>query len=68
MKCSEGLVTLMEGAHPSMLTGELINENRSKEPVCLKCIEGLVTVMEGSHPSVLRGELSMRIVGRIPSV
>ena len=57
MKCSEGLVTLVEGARLSMLRGELVNENRKEEPVCLECGEGLVTVMAGARPSVLRGEL-----------
>ena len=30
---------------PSVLRGELVNENSREEPVCLKCSEGLVTVM-----------------------
>ena len=37
---------MMEGARPSVLTGELINENRREEPVCLKCSERLVIVMQ----------------------
>ena len=53
MRCSEGLVTVR--ARPSMLKGELVGENRKKEPVCLRCSEGLVTVR--ARPSVLRGEL-----------
>ena len=48
---------MMAGARPSVLRGELVNENRRKEPVFLKCSEGLVTVMAGARPSVLRGEL-----------
>ena len=40
-----------------MLNGELVNENRREEPICLKCSDGLVTVMAGACPSVLRGEL-----------
>ena len=40
-----------------MLRGELVNENRREEPVCLKCSEGFVTVMAGARPSLLRGEL-----------
>ena len=48
---------MMAGARPSMLRGELVNENRREEPVCLKCSERLVTVMAGARPSVLRGEL-----------
>ena len=43
------------GARPSVLRGELVNENRREEPVSLKGSEGLVTV--GALPSVLRGEL-----------
>ena len=41
MKCSERLVTVMAGARPSGLRGELVNENCREEPVCLKCSEGL---------------------------
>ena len=33
LMCREGLVTVMAGAHPSVLRGELINENRREEPV-----------------------------------
>ena len=40
-----------------MLRGELVNENRREEPVCLKYSDGLVTVMAGARPSVLSGEL-----------
>ena len=32
------------GARPSVLKGELVNENYKEEPVCLKYSEGLVTV------------------------
>ena len=35
LKCSEGLVTVMEGACPIVLRGELVNDNRREEPVCL---------------------------------
>ena len=55
LKCSEGLVRVNVGAHPSVLRGELVSENRREEPVSLKCSEGLVTV--GARPSMLRGEL-----------
>ena len=48
---------MMAGARPSVLRGELVNENRREEPVCLKFSEGLVTVMAGARPSLLRGEL-----------
>ena len=34
---------MMAGARPSVLRGELVNENRRKEPVCLTCSEGLIT-------------------------
>ena len=44
-------------ARPSVLRGELINENCREDPVCFQCSEGLVTVMAGARPSVLRGEL-----------
>ena len=44
MKCSEGLVTVMAGARPSVLRGELVNENCREEPVCLKSSEGLVAM------------------------
>ena len=37
--------------------GELVNENRKEELVCLKCSEGLVIVIAGVRPFVLRGEL-----------
>ena len=57
MKCSEELVTLVAGARPSVLRGELVNENCRVEPVCLKRSEKLVSVMVGARPSVLRGEL-----------
>ena len=36
MNCSEGLVTLRAGTRPSVLRGELVNENRREEPVYLK--------------------------------
>ena len=57
LKCREGLVTVMAGARPSVLRGELVNENYRVEPICLKGSEKLVTVMVGARPSVLRGEL-----------
>ena len=44
MKCSEGLVTVMAGALPSVLRREHVNENCREEPVCLKCSEGLVVM------------------------
>ena len=44
MKCSEGLVTVMAGARPSVLMGELVNENCREEPVCLLCSEKLVAM------------------------
>ena len=44
MKCCEGLVTVMEGARPSVLRGKLVNENIREEPVCLQCSEGLVAM------------------------
>ena len=58
MKCSEGLVTVNVGAHPSVLRGEPVSENSREEPVSensreepvsLKCSEGLVTVNVGVH-------------------
>ena len=40
------------GARPSVLTGELVNENCREEPVCLKYSEGLVTVNNSSSVRV----------------
>ena len=68
MKYSEGLVGVNVGARPSVLKGELVNENSREEPVCLKYSEGLVAVNVGARPPVLKGELVNRIVGRSPSV
>ena len=56
MKCSEGLVTVMAGARPSVLRGELVNENCREEPVCLKCSEKLVAMNNRSS--------SVCVVGR----
>ena len=56
MKCSEGLVTVMAGARPSVSRGELVNENCREEPVCLKCSEGLVAMNNRSS--------SVCVVGR----
>ena len=39
---------MMEGARPSLLRGELVNENRREEPVCLKRSEGLTIVKSRS--------------------
>ena len=44
MKCSEGLISVMAGAPPSVLRGKLVNENIREERVCLKCSEGLVAM------------------------
>ena len=44
MKCSEGLVTVMEGTRTSVLRGKLVNENIREEPVSLQCREGLVAM------------------------
>ena len=38
----------MVGARPPVLRGELVNENRREEPVCLKCSDGLITVKSWS--------------------
>ena len=38
----------MVGARPSVLRGELVNENCREESVCLKCSEGLITVKSRS--------------------
>ena len=50
---------MMAGARPSVLRGELINENHWGEPVYFKCSEGLVTVMAGAPSSVLRGYMPL---------
>ena len=55
MKCSERLVTMMAGARPSVLRGELVNENCREEPVCLKCSEGLVTMNNRRSSSCVEG-------------
>ena len=55
MKCSEGLVTVMAGAHPSGLRRELVNENCRVEPVCLKCSEGLVVMNNRSSSVCVEG-------------
>ena len=57
MKCSQGLVIVSVGARPSVLKGELVNEDLREEPVCLKCSQGLVTVSVGVRPPVLKGQL-----------
>ena len=44
MKCNERLGTVMAGARPSVLRGELVNEICREEPVCLKCSERLVAM------------------------
>ena len=46
---------MMAGARPSMLTGELVNENRREEPVCLKRSEGLITVKSRSSSFCVEG-------------
>ena len=58
MKYSEGLVSVNVGARPSVLKGELVNENCREEPVCLKYNEGLVTV--NNRSSSVRVELRAR--------
>ena len=45
------------GARPSVLKGELVNENSRDELVCLTYSGGLVVVNVGACPSVLKGEL-----------
>ena len=55
MKCSEGLVTVMAGARPSVLMGKLVNENIREEPVCLKCSEGLVAMNNRSSSVCVEG-------------
>ena len=55
MNCSERLVTVMAGARPSVLRGELINENCREEPVCLKCSEGLVAMNNRSSSGCVEG-------------
>ena len=55
MKCSEGLVTVMAGARPSVLRGKLVNENIREEPVCLKCSEGLVAMNNRSSSVCVEG-------------
>ena len=58
MKCSEELVTVMAGACPSVLRGELVNENCREEPVCLKCSEGLVSMNNRSSSVWVEGRAS----------
>ena len=41
-KCSEGPVTEVVGARPSVLRGDLVNKSCKKEPVCLKSSVELV--------------------------
>ena len=55
MKCSEGLVTVMAGARPSVLRGKLVNENIKEEPVFLKCSEGLVAMNNRSSSVYVEG-------------
>ena len=45
------------GARPSVLKGELVNENSRDEPVCSTFSGGLIVVNVGARPSVLKGEL-----------
>ena len=55
MKCSEGLVSVMAGARPSLSRGELVNEKIREEPVCLKCSEGLVAMNNRSSSVCVEG-------------
>ena len=41
-------------ARPSVLRGELVNENCGEEPVCLKCSGGLVNENCGEEPVCLK--------------
>ena len=40
-----------------MLKGELVNERRREEPVCLRYSKGLVVLNVGARLPVLKGEL-----------
>ena len=46
---------MMAEARPSVLRGELVNENCRKEHVCLKCSEGLVTMNNRSSSVCVEG-------------
>ena len=46
---------MMAGARPSLLWGELVNENRREEPVCLKRSERLITVKIWSSSVCVEG-------------
>ena len=45
------------GASPSVLKGELVNENSRDEPVCSTFSGGLVVVNVGARPPVLKEDL-----------
>ena len=46
---------MMAGARPSMLRGELVNENCREVPVCLMCSEGLVAMNNRSSSGCVEG-------------
>ena len=58
LKRNEGLVTVMAGARPSVLRGELVNENRRDEPVCMRRGERLITVKSRSSSVCVEGRTS----------
>ena len=49
---------MMAGARPSVLRGELVNENRREEPVCIKRGERLITVKSRSSTVCVEGRAS----------
>ena len=46
---------MMAGARPSVLRGELVNENCREEPVYLKCSDGLVALNNRSSFGCVEG-------------
>ena len=46
---------MMVEARPSVLRGELVNENCREEHICLKCSEGLVAMNNRSSSVCVEG-------------